>query len=200
MAQFHWDPDTYLALMSKEVPDYERLQAEVVGATAGADAGSILELGTGTGETARRVLAAHPGAHLHGIDSSEQMLAVARTSLAGADVELELANIQNRLPPGPFDLVISALAVHHLDAPAKQELFPRVAGALRDGGRFVLADVVIPADPTDAITPIDDGYDMPDSIADQLAWLERAGLRAGVHWAHRDLAVMTADRPVRSGG
>jgi tRNA (cmo5U34)-methyltransferase len=195
MAQFHWDPDTYLAVMCKEVPAYERLQAEVVSATAGTDAGSILELGTGTGETTRRVLAGHPDAQLHGIDSSEHMLAVARSALAGANVELELANIQDRLPSGPFDLVVSALAVHHLDAPAKQELFRQVAGVLRDGGRFVLADVVVPEDPDDAITPIDDGFDMPDSIADQLAWLERAGLRAGVHWAHRDLAVMTADRP-----
>jgi hypothetical protein len=27
MAQFHWDPDSYLALMHDEVPDYERLHA-----------------------------------------------------------------------------------------------------------------------------------------------------------------------------
>ena len=33
-------------------------------------------------------------------------------------------------PAGPFDLVASALAVHHLDGPGKAELFRRLAGVL----------------------------------------------------------------------
>jgi len=41
MAQFHWDPDSYLELMREEVPDYERLQDEAVSAT-GDHAGRIL--------------------------------------------------------------------------------------------------------------------------------------------------------------
>ncbi len=55
--------------MRSELPDYERLQDELVRATGppgAAGAATILELGTGTGETARRVLDAHPGARLHG--------------------------------------------------------------------------------------------------------------------------------------
>src|SRR5262249_16205697 len=114
--------------------------------------------------------------------------------LAGENVELELAQIQDPLPPGPFDLVFSALAVHHLDAAGKRELFRNVASVLVEGGRFVLADVVVPDDPADAVTPIDEGYDMPASVADQLAWLWDAGLRASLHWARRDLAVIVADR------
>jgi tRNA (cmo5U34)-methyltransferase len=193
MGQFHWDPESYLTLMAREVPDYEVLQDETAAATRGADARTILELGTGTGETARRVLAEHPGAHLHGIDSSPEMLDVARNALAAFDVELSLRPIEDPLPPGPFDLVVSALAVHHLDGAAKQALFGRVAGALGDGGRFVLADVVVPADRADAVTPIDRGYDLPDSVPDQLSWLSQAGLRARVHWARRDLAVLVGD-------
>jgi tRNA (cmo5U34)-methyltransferase len=195
MAQYHWDPASYLKLMRQEVPDYERLQAETAVAGAAVEAHSILELGTGTGETARRVLAAHPGARLHGIDSSAQMLAVARDALAAFDVALDVAMLEEPLPPGPFELVVSALAVHHLDGPGKRWLFRRVADALAPGGRFVLADVVVPEDPGDAVTPIDDdGYDKPDRVADQLAWLSAAGLRAAVHWRHRDLAVLVADK------
>ena len=33
MAQFHWDPGSYLALMREEVADYERLQDETAAAT-----------------------------------------------------------------------------------------------------------------------------------------------------------------------
>jgi tRNA (cmo5U34)-methyltransferase len=196
VGQFHWDPDGYLELMRREVPDYERVQAETAAASADIEVRSILELGTGTGETSRRVLAAHPGAHLQGIDASEQMLAVARAALDGLDVSLDVSRLEEPLPVGPFELVVSALAVHHLDGLGKQGLFGRVSGALAPGGRFVLADVVIPADPADAITPIDDGYDMPDSVDDQLEWLSRVGLNARVHWQRRDLAVLVADKPL----
>ena len=197
MAQFHWDPESYLALMREEVPGYERLQAETAAATQGVQARSLLELGTGTGETASRVLAVHRGARMHGIDASSRMLAAARTVLAGADAEvtLEVRRLEQPLPAGPVDLVFSALAVHHLDAGGKHDLFARVANVLVPGGRFVLADVVIPEDPADAVTPIDDGdYDKPSSLADQLDWLASAGLRAHVHWSHRDLAVIVAER------
>ena len=195
MGQFHWDPNTYLELMQKEVPDYERIQEQTVAATVAVNATTILELGTGTGETTRRVLAAHPRARLYGIDSSSTMLAVAREALTGAPAQLELRRIEDPLPPGPFELVVSALVIHHLDAAGKQALFGHVAQVLAPGGRFVLADVVIPDDPADAVTPIDEGFDMPDSVADQLAWLTAAGLDAAVHWLHRDLAVLTAERP-----
>jgi tRNA (cmo5U34)-methyltransferase len=193
--QFHWNPSTYLELMREEVPDYERLQAETAAASNDVEARVILELGTGTGETARRVLATHPGARLCGLDASEQMLAVARDALAGLDVSLTVARLEDPLPAGPFELVISALAVHHLDSTGKRDLFLRVARVLAPGGRFVLGDVVIPEDPADVVTPIDDGgYDKPDRAADQLAWLSDAGLRGAIRWQHRDLVVLVADK------
>jgi len=34
--------------------------------------------------------------------------------------------------------------------------------------------------------------DLPDSAADQLAWLREAGFAAEVVWSHRDLAVIHA--------
>jgi tRNA (cmo5U34)-methyltransferase len=193
MGQFHWDPDSYLELVRSEVPDYERLQAEIGLATDGIAARRLLELGTGTGVTARSVLAHHPGAHLTGVDSSAEMLAGAGLP----DADLRVQNLADPLPEGPFDLVFSALAVHHLDGPGKAGLFARVAAALAPGGRFVLGDVIVPDDPADVVTPIDDRhYDQPDTVADQLAWLRDAGFAARASWQHRDLAVMVADRPV----
>jgi tRNA (cmo5U34)-methyltransferase len=189
MAQFHFDPETYGQLMAEEVPDYARLQEET--AQACRPAARMLELGTGTGETARRVLARHPGARLVGIDASESMLAHARRVLPGAD--LRVARLEDPLPEGPFGLVFSALAVHHLDGPGKADVFARVAGVLEPGGRFVLADVVVPEDPADVVTPIDGVYDTPSRVDEQLAWLHDAGFEASVAWVHRDLAVMVAD-------
>ena len=93
----------------------------------------------------------------------------------------------------------STLAVHHLDAAGKADLFRRVAEALAPGGRFVLADVVVPERPEDAVIPCTPGFDLPDSVPDQLEWLRAAGLEPSVTWARRDLAVLAATRPPRRG-
>jgi tRNA (cmo5U34)-methyltransferase len=186
-----WEPQGYPALVRREVPDYERLQDETAAAT-GSGARRVLELGTGTGETALRVLARHPRSTLVGVDASDLMLEGARAALPADRVDLRLGRLEDPLPAGPFDVVVSALAVHHLDGPAKADLFGRVAALLGPGGRFVLADVVVPEDPADVVTPLDDGFDLPSSVADQLEWLAAVGLRAHVAWTHRDLAVIVA--------
>jgi SAM-dependent methyltransferase len=84
------------------------------------DAQRVLELGVGTGETARRVLDLHADALLTGIDSSAEMLERARSVLPAERVEaLAVSRLEDELPAGPFDLVVSALVVHHLDAAGK---------------------------------------------------------------------------------
>jgi tRNA (cmo5U34)-methyltransferase len=193
VAQFHWLPDEYLALMLQEVPEYERLQDEVALATRNGAVGRVLELGIGTGETARRVLERHPGATLLGVDSSAEMLERARSVLPADRVELRLARLEDPMPEGLFDVVVSALAVHHLDDPSKADLFARARDVLAPGGRLVVGDVVVPEDPADAVTPIEAGYDKPSSVAQQAEWMQEAGFQASVAWAHRDLAVLVGD-------
>lgn len=195
MAEYRFTPEGYLDAMLEDIPDYVELQEETVRATDGLRAERILELGTGTGETARRVLERHPGAHLTGIDVSADMLEEARRRLPGAD--LRVSRLEDPLPMGPFDLVLSTLAVHHLDAAGKADLFERVAAVLVPGGRFVLADVVVPERPEEAVIPCTPGYDLPDPVPDQLEWLREAGLEPRVAWERRDLAVLVATRPRR---
>lgn len=195
MSQFHFDPATYMDLMRTEVPLYETLQATIAGETAHRAVRTLLDLGTGTGETLSRVLALHPGASAVGLDENEGMLAVARTRLSAYEVTLRVADLLDPLPAGPFDLCVSALAVHHLDGPGKAALFGRVAAALAPGGRFVLGDVVLPEDEAHAVTPLSDDYDKPSSIAAQVQWLGEAGFSAAVVWQGDDLAVFTADLP-----
>jgi tRNA (cmo5U34)-methyltransferase len=197
MADYRFVPEGYLESMLEDIPDYAELQAETVRASEGLHVERILELGTGTGETARRVLERHPGARLTGIDVSPEMLEEARAQLPDAD--LRVARLEEPLPAGPFDLVVSTLAVHHLDAAGKADLFRRVADALAPGGHFVLADVVVPERPEDAVIPCTPGFDLPDSVPDQLEWLRAAGLEPRVTWSRRDLAVLSATRPPRRG-
>jgi tRNA threonylcarbamoyl adenosine modification protein (Sua5/YciO/YrdC/YwlC family) len=192
--QFHFDPSTYAEMIRAEIPAYDALQDELAGAS-GTEARSVLELGTGTGETARRLLARHAHATLVGIDVSKPMLASAREQLPAARAELRVGTLEAPLPDGPFDLVASALCVHHLRGPEKRELFRRIFDALEPGGRFVLADVILPIDPDDGHTSLTPGYDHPSPLADQLAWLEEAGFQARTVWAKADLVVVVARRP-----
>jgi tRNA (cmo5U34)-methyltransferase len=197
MTQWHWDPETYLKNMLEEVPAYPELQDRTTAATAGLEVHDMLELGVGTGETARRVCELHPDARLVAIDSSAEMLERARAAFPNAD--LRLARLEDPLPRGPFDLVYSALAVHHLDGAGKRDLFRRVAEVLRPEGMFVLADVVVPDDPADVVTPIDWVMDLPDRADDQVDWLRDAGFDVERLWSYKDLAVMRARRPPQQG-
>lgn len=189
--QFHFDPGSYADMIHAEIPVYDEFQEAVVGAT-GTGASRVLELGTGTGETARRLLARHPDAVLVGVDESASMLAAARQALPGHRVSLQVAAIEQPLPEGPFDLVATALCVHHLDGDLKRDLFARVREVLAPGGRFVLGDVIVPMDPADAVIPLSDGYDHPSPLAEQLQWLADTGFEAQVVWEHKDLAVVVA--------
>lgn len=81
---------------------------------------------------------------------------------AGARAELEadlrVQRLEDPLPEGPFDLVVSVLAVHHLEADEKRDLFRRVRRALAPGGRFVLADLIVPERAEDVVTPATPGF------------------------------------------
>ena len=60
MNEDHFDPSTYREWVRSEIPQYDRLQELIASAPEGVDATTILDLGTGTGETLARVLARHP--------------------------------------------------------------------------------------------------------------------------------------------
>ncbi len=195
--QYHFDASTYTEEIRADVPAYDAFQDAVAAAATAASGGGarrILDLGTGTGETARRVLDRHPGASLVGVDENEGMLAVASSGLPAERVELRVGRIEDPLPDGPFDVVTSALCVHHLDADGKADLFSRVHEVLAPGGLFVLGDVVVPVDPASAVVPLTPGYDRPSPLADQLQWLSAAGFEPRVAWEQGDLAVVAARR------
>ena len=196
VGQFHFDPTTYAHEIRDDIPVYDDLQDELV-AASGTGAARILELGTGTGETARRLLARHPDAFLVGLDESESMLSAARSALPPDRAELRTRRLEDPLPEGPFDLVASALAIHHLDPAQKAGLFARVRRVLEPGGRFVLADVVVPDDPAEAVTSLTPGFDKPSSVEEQLSWLADAGFEARVCWQDRDLVVIVGEAVYR---
>lgn len=110
----------------------------------------ILDLGAGTGLLAAALLAELPEASLVLLDEAPQMLGQARERLAKFDgqVEVVVADLRAPLPPGPFDVIASALAIHHLSDSDKADLYQRAAAELAPGGVLVNAEQV--AGPTPA--------------------------------------------------
>lgn len=194
--EWGFDPATYAKTVRAEIPDYDGFQ-ELIARTAAAGwrGGRVLELGVGTGETAARLLEQLPGAELVGLDESAEMLAQAHSELPRGRVSLVRGRLQDPLPPGPFELIVSALAIHHLDDRQKPELFSRACASLGPDGRFLLADVIVPRDPGSAAIPLTPGYDRPSSLSDQLQWLAAAGFGSvNVVWERDDLAIVVAER------
>ena len=191
--QWHFDPETYLSVVRSEIPDYEELQALIADATESVDVSRVLDLGSGTGVTARAVIDRHPHAELVGVDASDEMLLHARRLVPEA--AFVVGRLEEALPAGPFDVVVSAFAIHHLDDDDKADLYGRIATSLRMGGRFVICDVVVPESPVDDAIPLEDGIDQPAALRDQLDWLRSAGLVPTVLCERGDHAVVAADRP-----
>jgi tRNA (cmo5U34)-methyltransferase len=188
----------YDAERRRLIPPYEAFYGAAVGALglAGRPLRRVLDLGAGTGLLARAVRAAHPGVQLTLLDGSAGMLEQARTAL-GDDATYVAGDLAAALPPGPWDAIVSALAIHHLEDDAKRDLFARAHDALADGAIFIDAEQVSGPSPL-----FDDAYarwhehaaaalgataeqwaaarermgaDRLATVEDQLAWLRAAG-------------------------
>jgi len=175
-AQFHLNPETYLDEIRADVPRYDELQKETIQAIPFSPQ-RVLELGVGTGETTRRLRVRYRDAELTGLDSQPEMVFKARE----LGIEVRLARMEDPLPDGPWDLVISVLSVHHLTDEQKRDLFRRVREQSR---ALVMGDVVI-AEPQ--VTPLEEGVDLPSRADDLVEWCG-----GEIVWEADDLAVIRA--------
>ncbi len=118
--------------------DISDVDATVRTLLALADGGRVLELGVGTGRLAIPLAAA--GAEVHGLDSSEQMLARMAAKTGGSGVHSHLGDMVRDLPPGPFTLAFVAYNTFFnlLTAADQAACFAAVAERLTDGGCFVI--------------------------------------------------------------
>ncbi|MEU7651229.1 methyltransferase domain-containing protein [Micromonospora taraxaci] len=160
----------------------------------------VLDLGAGTGLLSLLLAAAVPGVRLTLVDGAPAMLARAADQLDARSVPYLTvhADLADELPPGRYDAVVSALAIHHLDDAGKRALYRRAAAALAPGGVFVNAEQVAGPTPEldrrydevwmEQITELGASpeeiassrgrmrHDRPATVADQCQWLAEAGL------------------------
>lgn len=178
----------FLAALRDGIPHYDDLQDGLVQATAGRQVRTVLDLGAGTGETSRRLLAAHPRATVVAVDPSEEALRTAAAVL-GDRAQLRLAELFEPLPHGPFDVIASALALHTLRPADRTRLLTRARRALAPGGLIVIGDAITPGIelPGQEIDPR-----QPDRLETLVNRFAAANLAARVIWSAEDLAVIAA--------
>ena len=102
---------------------------------------AILDVGAGTGLLSAMLLEKYPAAILTLLDISDRMLAVARERFRDRPAVRFCSGDYSRVDlGGPYDLVCSALSIHHLEQGDKCRLFVRIFSVLKPGGIFVNAD------------------------------------------------------------
>lgn len=129
-----WD-----ALRRLHAPE-SAVEAAILAALDGRRFDLLLDLGTGTGRMLELLAPAYRRAI--GIDSSREMLAVARAKLATAGIataQVRLGDIANLDPSlGRADLIVIHQVLHYFDDPGR--LLAQIRHALRPGGELLVVD------------------------------------------------------------
>ena len=144
------------------------------------------------------ILNIYPQAVVSLLDISEKMLERARKRFAGKNnVHFCVMDYDASLLPGEYNLVVSAMSIHHLEDFGKKRLFQKIYDALTLGGSFIHAELA--RGTTDEIEEIyqeqwrkhlertdlteDEldviydrmSYDIPAPLDQQLNWMRAAG-------------------------
>jgi len=126
-------------LRTLHVPE-EAVEAAVVAALDGRHVETLIDLGTGTG----RMLEVLAGSYKRGIgiDSSREMLAVARSRLASAGIahaQVRLGDIGDiDLAAGPADVIVIHQVLHYFDDPGR--MLAQARRLLKPGGDMIIVD------------------------------------------------------------
>lgn len=198
---------SYDADRPKLVPCFDEFYGTVIRLIPFAQSATFrcLDLGAGTGLLAALVKRAFPNAAVHLTDASPAMLEQARMRFRNAPaVSFAVQDHLALAAADEYDVVVSALSVHHLPHEQKRELYGRIHRALRPGGRFLHADQVLGPTPEQeavyqaawlahardkGISPdaLDRALerircDVNAPLADQLRWLSEAGFTETDCW------------------
>ena len=148
----------------------------------------VLDVGAGYGALSEQVLERFPRAHLVCHDYSEPMFEHARERLGWASERVSFvtsdlmeASWTERLV-GPFDAVVSAIAIHNVRYPERiRAIYGEIAGLVKPGGCFLNCDLIFGREPA--------------TLENQLGWLREAGLeKVGCFWEQGRSAIIGGQR------
>ena len=108
------------------------------------DTFTVLDLGAGTGLLTAMISKAFPNAKVVLCDVSEEMLDRAKARF-GSDIRYtyKVLNFDDEDIEGTYDVIISALAIHHVPETSLMPLFERIYNSLSRNGVFINADQIL---------------------------------------------------------
>lgn len=106
----------------------------------------ILDLGTGTGITAKLIQDFLQKAKIDVVDFSEQMMAGAKKKLGDKNVRYIFGDYSTLEFDKQYDIVVSVIGLHHQNTEGKQKMFGKIYSALKQGGVFIFGDLVTHSD------------------------------------------------------
>ena len=143
---FEEEAKEYDELILKLIPNYEDMVKSLIISIPFEDSMPIkvLDLGCGTGNITLAVKNRYPHAQITCIDLAERMIELAQFKLSKYDnIEYKVGDLRNIDFKSDYDLIISSLALHHLQSnEEKIAAYKKVYGALKKGGAFYNADNV----------------------------------------------------------
>lgn len=186
--------NVYDKVVLKMLPFYPEMHQTMINLInrSSKDEINVLEPGFGTGTLTYLIFQKFPQAKILGIDNSSENINKAKQKLVKfSGFDYWLGNIQDFHFNQKFDIVISALAIHHLSDKEKQQYLLEIFKTLKTGGRFIIGDIVKSEDEKDWHDYLvkemgkegeyrwkvhkSNPNDMPSTLESQLGWLKEAG-------------------------
>jgi ubiquinone/menaquinone biosynthesis C-methylase UbiE len=160
----------------------------------------VLDIGCGTGSLA--LVCVRRGAQVTGIDISPLMLDIARRKVKQAElehsitlIEMSAIELDEKFEDGSFDTILSSLTFSELSDDEQRFVLRQCQRLLKDGGRLIIADEVVPPWPRRALHLLIRlplmvvTYILTQATTGAVAQLEAKIAEAGfrVEWTHRNL-------------
>ncbi|MEI7909475.1 MAG: methyltransferase domain-containing protein [Verrucomicrobiota bacterium] len=223
---FYVQKDNYDEHVELAIPLYREMHQEMVRILRSKEnivPWTTLDLGSGTGKTSAAILSSFSVARLDAMELFDSMQRHAEERLRkNADRVRFLTGDFMELPfDGPYDVCVSALAIHHQRPAGKQFLFRKIHDALAPGGIFIMIDWTNFSDPTSnelafqsacdtVLTNVRDDViignwiehwrtkNIPNTVEDQCQWLRLAGFdNVEVILRFWGMAMLVARKPAR---
>jgi tRNA (cmo5U34)-methyltransferase len=147
-AHFEGVAEEFDLIIKKLIPNYREMVDMLVSAIHFPKnrSFSMIDLGCGTGTIAKTIKDSFPNIEISCVDISEKMLKIAEAKIGGKTNCIQ-ADFNQFEFPRQYELIVSSLALHHLENDSdKLEFYRKIYSSLTDDGLFVNLDVVLGGD------------------------------------------------------
>ena len=145
---FEEEANEFDIIIQKLIPHYNQMIDALVSVIPFSDEKvfSMIDLGCGTGTISQAVKSRFSNVKITCVDIAEKMLEIAKEKIGGNLICIQ-ADFNKFDFPEKYDLVLSSLALHHLENDSdKLAFYEKIYSALNQNGMFINIDVVLGSD------------------------------------------------------